>query len=38
MQYSRYFYNERIRLRPGQVQLETIPDDHVFKIQAQMTF
>lgn len=38
IQYSRYMYNERIRLRPGQVQLENIPDDHVFKIQAQMTF
>jgi hypothetical protein len=38
IQYSRYLYNERIRLRPGQVQLENIPDDHVFKIQAQMTF
>lgn len=38
VQYSRYMYNERIRLRPGQVQLENIPDDHVFKIQAQMTF
>lgn len=38
VQYSRYMYNERVRLRPGQVQLETIPDDHAFKIQAQMTF
>ena len=38
VQYSRYMYNERIRLRPGQVQLENIPDDHVLKIQAQMTF
>ncbi len=38
VQYSRYMYNERIRLRPGQVQLENIPDDHVVKIQAQMTF
>lgn len=38
VQYSRYLYNERIRLRAGQVQLENIPDDHVFKIQAQMTF
>jgi len=38
LQYSRYIYNERIRLRPGQQQLETLPDDHVFKIQAQMTF
>jgi hypothetical protein len=31
-------YNERIRLRPGQQQLETLPDDHVLKIQAQITF
>jgi hypothetical protein len=38
VQYSRYVYNERIRLRPGQQQLETMPDDHVLKIQAQMTF
>lgn len=38
VQYSRYLYNERIRLRPGQVQLETIPDDNVVKVQAQMTF
>jgi hypothetical protein len=38
IQYSRYMYNERIRLRPGQVQLENLPDDHAFKIQAQMTF
>ena len=38
VQYSRYMYNERIRLRPGQIQLETMPNDHVLKIQAQMTF
>jgi hypothetical protein len=38
IQYSRYIYNERIRLRPGQQQLENFPDDHAFKIQAQMTF
>jgi len=38
VQYSRYLYNERVRLRPGQQQLETLPDDHVFKIQAQVTF
>lgn len=38
IQYSRYIYNERIRLRAGQVQLENFPDDHAFKIQAQMTF
>ncbi len=33
IQYSRYIYNERIRLRTGQVQLENFPDDHVLKIQ-----
>jgi len=38
VQYSRYIYNERIRLRTGQQNLETFPDDHVLKIQAQMTF
>ena len=38
LQYSRYAYNERVRLRAGQVNLETIPDDHVVKIQAQMSF
>lgn len=38
LQYSRYIYNERIRLRQGQVQLETMPDDHVIKLQAQITF
>jgi hypothetical protein len=38
LQYSRYLYNERIRLRTGQQGTETIPDDHVLKIQAQMSF
>ncbi|MFO0674910.1 MAG: hypothetical protein U0169_00100 [Polyangiaceae bacterium] len=38
LQYSRYVYNERVRLRPGQVQLETLPDDNVVKLQAQMSF
>lgn len=38
LQYSHYFYGERIELRPGQVQLETQPDDNVVKIQAQMIF
>jgi hypothetical protein len=38
IQYSRYMYNERVRLRPGQVQLETLPDDNVVKVQAQMSF
>jgi hypothetical protein len=38
IQYSRYMYNERIRLRTGQQNLETMPDDHALKIQAQMSF
>ncbi|MDB5212329.1 MAG: hypothetical protein JWO86_256, partial [Myxococcaceae bacterium] len=38
VQYSRYVYNERIRLRQGQQNLVDFPDDHVLKIQAQMTF
>src|SRR5581483_3856812 len=35
LQYSRYSYGERVKLRPGQVALETEPDTDVFKIQAQ---
>lgn len=38
LQYSRYFYGERVRLRPGQVALETIPDTDVVKLQAQIAF
>ena len=38
LQYSHYDYGARVQLRPGQVALETQPDDNVFKIQAQMTF
>lgn len=38
LQYSRYFYGERVRLRPGQVALETQPDTDVLKIQAQLVF
>lgn len=38
LQYSRYGYLERIRLRQGQVNPYTMPDDHVWKIQAQMSF
>lgn len=38
LQYSRYAYGERVQLRPGQVALETAPDENVFKIQAQMVF
>jgi hypothetical protein len=38
LQWSRYSYGDRVRLRPGQVALETIPDDNVVKIQAQFAF
>ena len=38
LQYSRYFYGDRVRLRPGQVALETIPDTDVLKLQAQVSF
>jgi hypothetical protein len=37
-QYSRYFYGERIQLRPGQIPLETQPDQNVIKLQAQIVF
>lgn len=38
LQYSRYGYKERVRLRQGQVQLENFPDDHAMKLQAQVSF
>ncbi len=38
IQYSRYFYGDRIALRPGQVALETVPDTDVLKLQAQLIF
>ena len=38
LQYSRYFYGDRVRLRAGQVALETIPDTDVLKLQAQVSF
>jgi hypothetical protein len=38
LQYSRYSYGARVRLRPGQVALESIPDDNAFKLQAQIAF
>ena len=37
-QYSRYWYGDRVLLRPGQVALETRPDIDVFKLQAQFVF
>lgn len=37
-QWSHYVYGERVFLRPGQVPLETMPDNDLFKIQAQMSF
>ncbi len=38
LQYSHYDYGARVRLRPGQVALETLPDSDVFKLQAQLSF
>jgi hypothetical protein len=38
LQYSRYFYGERVQLRPGQIPLETKPDENVIKLQAQIVF
>ncbi len=38
LQWSRYSYSDRVRLRPGQIALETLPDDNVVKIQAQFAF
>ena len=38
LQYSHYWYGDRIQLRPGQVPLETKPDSDVLKIQAQFSF
>jgi len=35
VQYTRYFYGDRVQLRPGQVPLETEPDRNAFKVQAQ---
>lgn len=35
LMYSRYLYGDKIQLRPGQVPLETEPDENVFKVQAQ---
>lgn len=38
LQYSRYGYGERVRLRSGQVALENVPDDNALKLQAQVAF
>jgi hypothetical protein len=35
VQYSHYWYGDKVQLRSGQVPLETMPDSDVFKIQAQ---
>jgi GH15 family glucan-1,4-alpha-glucosidase len=35
VQYTHYFYGDRVQLRPGQVPLETEPDTDAFKVQAQ---
>ena len=36
--YSRYWYGDKVTLRPGQVPLETEPDTDVFKLQAQVVW
>jgi hypothetical protein len=38
LQYSHYWYGDKIHLRPGQVPLETEPDKNVIKIQAQVAW
>ena len=38
LQYSHYWYGDKIQLRPGQVPLETMPDADVFKLQAQVVW
>jgi hypothetical protein len=38
LQYSHYFYGDRITLRPGQEPGVTTPDENVAKLQAQMNF
>ena len=38
VQYSHYWYGDKIQLRPGQVPLETRPDSNVFKVQAQVVW
>jgi hypothetical protein len=38
IQYSHYWYGDKITLRPGQVELETMPDSDVFKLQAQVVW
>jgi len=36
--YSHYWYGDKVRLRPGQVPLETMPDSDAFKLQAQVVW
>lgn len=38
LMYSRYWYGDKVHLRPGQVPLETEPDRNVFKVQAQVVW
>ncbi len=38
LQYSHYWYGDKVRLRAGQVPLVTEPDEDVFKLQAQVTW
>jgi hypothetical protein len=36
--YSHYWYGDKVRLRSGQVPLETMPDSNVFKLQASVVW
>ena len=36
--FSHYWYGDKVRLRAGQVPLETMPDSDVFKLQAQVVW
>ena len=38
LQYSHYWYGDKVHLRAGQVPLETEPDTDVFKLQAQVVW
>ncbi|MBZ0232034.1 MAG: hypothetical protein K8M05_06745 [Deltaproteobacteria bacterium] len=38
LQYSHYWYGDKVTLRPGQVPLVTDPDTDVFKLQAQVAW
>jgi hypothetical protein len=38
LQYSHYWYGDKVHLRPGQVPLESEPDADVFKLQASVVW